>query len=97
MDVRTPSRSGSACPTKRSIYCPGVGSGPTGCATLWPSLQSPSESEAKELSANARVVTDDDEDGMARRLLASKYQGWREGQVMSGWARTAVPVALDPS
>jgi deazaflavin-dependent oxidoreductase (nitroreductase family) len=45
--------------------------------------------------ALARVVTDPDEDGAARRLLATKYQGWREGDPMSGWARTALPVAID--
>jgi deazaflavin-dependent oxidoreductase (nitroreductase family) len=44
---------------------------------------------------HARLVDRDDEDGMARRLLASKYQGWREGVPLSTWARTAVPVAID--
>ncbi len=48
-----------------------------------------------EWQAIARVVTDEGEDQLARRLLASKYQGWREGARMSGWARTALPVALD--
>ncbi len=45
--------------------------------------------------ATARVVTDNEEEQHARRLLASKYQGWREGAALSGWARTALPVALD--
>ena len=45
--------------------------------------------------AVARVVADEDEEQLARSLLASKYQGWREGARMSGWARTALPVALD--
>ena len=45
--------------------------------------------------AAARVVTDAEEEQHARRLLASKYQGWREGAELSGWARTALPVALD--
>jgi deazaflavin-dependent oxidoreductase (nitroreductase family) len=35
-----------------------------------------------------------DED-LARRLLAAKYQGWAEGQSLSGWARSALPVAID--
>jgi deazaflavin-dependent oxidoreductase (nitroreductase family) len=48
-----------------------------------------------EWRAVARVVTGEDEDLLARRLLASKYQGWQEGERMSGWARTALPVALD--
>jgi deazaflavin-dependent oxidoreductase (nitroreductase family) len=45
--------------------------------------------------ATASVVDDPDEDAIARALLATKYQGWREGQPMSSWARTALPVALD--
>lgn len=45
--------------------------------------------------ATARPVTDQDEDALARRLLAAKYQGWREGRPMSRWAATALPVALD--
>jgi deazaflavin-dependent oxidoreductase (nitroreductase family) len=46
-------------------------------------------------AARARIVEDPAEDAAARRLLASKYQGWREGRPMSTWARSAVPVALD--
>jgi deazaflavin-dependent oxidoreductase (nitroreductase family) len=47
------------------------------------------------MDATARVVTDPAEDALARRLLAAKYQGWQEGADMSGWARTALPVAID--
>ncbi|MER3421438.1 MAG: nitroreductase family deazaflavin-dependent oxidoreductase [Chloroflexota bacterium] len=43
----------------------------------------------------ARVVRDPEEDALARRLLATKYQGWREGQSLSTWARTALPVAIE--
>ena len=43
----------------------------------------------------ARVVEDPAEDALARRLLAAKYQGWREGAPLSGWARTALPVAVE--
>lgn len=50
-----------------------------------------------EWAALARVVTDGDEEQLARRLLASKYQGWRDGAPMSGWARTALRVAVDMS
>jgi deazaflavin-dependent oxidoreductase (nitroreductase family) len=46
-------------------------------------------------SARARVVEDPDEDAAARPLLAAKYQGWRAGQRLSGWARTSLVVALD--
>ena len=45
--------------------------------------------------AAARVVDQPGEEALARRLLASKYQGWREGEPMSGWAATALPIALD--
>ena len=43
----------------------------------------------------ATIVTDGDEDRMVRPLLAAKYQGWREGTEMSGWARNALPVRID--
>jgi deazaflavin-dependent oxidoreductase (nitroreductase family) len=46
-------------------------------------------------SGRARIVDDGDEDARARRLLAAKYQGWREGKRLSGWARTSLPVAVD--
>ncbi|HEX9067976.1 MAG TPA: nitroreductase family deazaflavin-dependent oxidoreductase [Ktedonobacterales bacterium] len=42
-----------------------------------------------------RIVTDADEDTLARRLLAAKYERWREGRPLSSWARIALPVALD--
>lgn len=40
-------------------------------------------------------MTDADEDQRVRRLLAAKYQDWREGRPLSGWARTALPVAIE--
>jgi deazaflavin-dependent oxidoreductase (nitroreductase family) len=46
-------------------------------------------------NASGRVVEDPDEDARARRLLAAKYQRWREGKPMSGWAREALPIAVD--
>jgi deazaflavin-dependent oxidoreductase (nitroreductase family) len=46
--------------------------------------------------ARARVVHDPHEDATARRLLAAKYQGWREGGSLSTWARTALVVAIEP-
>jgi deazaflavin-dependent oxidoreductase (nitroreductase family) len=45
--------------------------------------------------AVARIVTERAEDRAARELLASKYQGWREGSRLSGWARTALPIAVE--
>ena len=43
----------------------------------------------------ARIVRVDDEDTMARYMLAEKYQEWKEGKTLSDWARTALPVAID--
>ncbi|HUE99265.1 MAG TPA: nitroreductase/quinone reductase family protein [Anaerolineales bacterium] len=45
----------------------------------------------------ARLVKDKQEDRMARTLLAEKYQEWEEGKMLSQWARTALPVAIDLS
>ena len=49
----------------------------------------------REWEGNARLVEDEDEEARVRRLLASKYQGWREGRRMTGWAATALPVAIE--
>lgn len=46
-------------------------------------------------TGRARIVDDPHEELVARRLLAAKYQGWREGAPLSSWARTALPVAVD--
>ena len=35
------------------------------------------------------------DDGLARRLLAAKYQGWVDGAPLSGWAEGSLPVAID--
>ncbi len=43
----------------------------------------------------ARVVIDGQEEQRARRLLAAKYQDWREPLPMSDWAARALVVALD--
>lgn len=42
-----------------------------------------------------RVIDDPAEDALARRLLAAKYQGWRDGQPLSEWARTALPIVVE--
>lgn len=49
----------------------------------------------RSFRGRARIVDDPTEDALARRLLASKYQGWTEGARMSGWARTSLAVAVD--
>jgi deazaflavin-dependent oxidoreductase (nitroreductase family) len=37
------------------------------------------------------------DDALARRALAAKYQGWRDGLALSTWARESLPVAIDLS
>ncbi len=45
--------------------------------------------------ASARTVpSDTTEDGLARELLCAKYQGWRPGQPLGEWGRTALPLAF---
>lgn len=35
------------------------------------------------------------EDRLARELLDGKYMDWRKGAQLSGWAKSALPVAID--
>jgi deazaflavin-dependent oxidoreductase (nitroreductase family) len=44
--------------------------------------------EASEVEGGA-------DDALARRLLATKYEGWADGRTLSGWARQSLPVAID--
>jgi deazaflavin-dependent oxidoreductase (nitroreductase family) len=48
----------------------------------------------RSADGRAHVVDDPAEDAVARRLLAAKYQGWREGRPLSEWAQTALPVVV---
>jgi deazaflavin-dependent oxidoreductase (nitroreductase family) len=41
------------------------------------------------------AIEGDPDEQLARRLLAAKYQGWRKGRRLSGWARESLPVAVD--
>ncbi len=50
--------------------------------------------DGRTYMATARVVTDAVEDQTARRLLVEKYRGGSEGD-LSGWGKTALPVAVD--
>jgi deazaflavin-dependent oxidoreductase (nitroreductase family) len=52
----------------------------------------------QEGPARARVVDADEQDRQqaARRMLAGKYQQWRPGEPLSGWAQTALLVELEP-
>jgi deazaflavin-dependent oxidoreductase (nitroreductase family) len=49
----------------------------------------------EEFAGVARVLEPGTEEQGCRPLLAAKYQDWHEGKPMSGWARTALPVAID--
>lgn len=47
------------------------------------------------VAVTARFVFDPAEDLLARRPLAGKYEGWREGEQLSSWAATSLVVAFD--
>jgi deazaflavin-dependent oxidoreductase (nitroreductase family) len=42
----------------------------------------------------AEFIEGSPEAEVARRLLATRYQGWHDGAPLSRWARTSLPVAL---
>ena len=46
-------------------------------------------------AGTARIVSNEEEDTMARYMLAEKYQEWKDGKTLSDWARTALAVAID--
>ena len=48
----------------------------------------------RQFTGKARFDLSAEEESRARRLLAGKYQGWREGRKLSEWAREALPVAI---
>jgi hypothetical protein len=48
----------------------------------------------RTLSGTARVIEGTDREPLARRLLAAKYQGWREGAPLSSWAAGSLPVEI---
>ena len=45
----------------------------------------------------ARIVNEENEETMARHMLAGKYQGWKEGKPLSDWGRTALVVGIELS
>lgn len=49
----------------------------------------------RQFAGRARIMPGQPEEAPARKLLARKYQGWREGRKLSEWARTALPVAIE--
>jgi len=48
----------------------------------------------REFQGTGRVVSDPDEDTLARRLLLAKYEPTYSGD-LSDWGKTALPVAVD--
>ena len=46
-------------------------------------------------TGQARPIEGEADEHVARRALAAKYEGWREGRRLSQWARTSLPVAID--
>lgn len=46
-------------------------------------------------SGQAHWIEGEADEPLARRLLAAKYQGWREGLPFKAWARNSLPVAID--
>ena len=49
----------------------------------------------RTVDGRASVIEGTERDGLARRLLAAKYQGWREGQPFSRWAAESLPVEIE--
>jgi hypothetical protein len=48
----------------------------------------------RAFEGRARVVSDEDEDSLARRLLFDKYSDRYSGD-LTEWRRTALPIAVD--
>ena len=46
------------------------------------------------LEGTARVIEGEEQEPLARRLVATKYQGWSEGRPMSSWAAGSLPVEV---
>lgn len=42
-----------------------------------------------------RPLPGGDEEGIARRRMAAKYQGWQEGLPLSSWAARSLCLAVD--
>ena len=50
----------------------------------------------RSIDARARVIEGEPTEIVARRLLAAKYQGWKDGRPLSAWAATSLPVEVLP-
>ena len=51
--------------------------------------------DGRRFRGRARTIEGEPDEGVARQLLAAKYQGWTEDRALSAWARTSLPVAID--
>jgi hypothetical protein len=49
----------------------------------------------RTIDGRARVLEDGEREVFARRLVAAKYQGWREGAPLSAWAAGSLPVEIE--
>lgn len=49
----------------------------------------------RTLDGQARTIEGEPADALARRLLAAKYQDWREGDRLSRWASGSLPVEIE--
>jgi deazaflavin-dependent oxidoreductase (nitroreductase family) len=49
----------------------------------------------KDFNATARIVKDNEEEMLARNMLADKYNERNANGSLGNWARTALPVAID--
>jgi deazaflavin-dependent oxidoreductase (nitroreductase family) len=49
----------------------------------------------KTFNGVARIVNEEKEETMARHMLAGKYQGWKVGQSLSDWGKTALVVGIE--
>ena len=50
----------------------------------------------RTIEGHARVIEGGPREEDARRLLATKYQGWAEGAPLSAWAAGSLPVEVVP-
>lgn len=50
----------------------------------------------RTIGGRARVIEGEANEATARRLVATKYQGWSEGRPMSSWAAGSLPVEITP-
>jgi deazaflavin-dependent oxidoreductase (nitroreductase family) len=50
--------------------------------------------DGREFAGTARIVDGSEDEGVARGMLAEKYQGWRVGEPLSRWARDGLLIGI---